>query len=413
MNQLKGGHSMIELSKACVKQLETKDAVLMPYYDTSDPRYFDKGKKKMADTKKKPAKKKAVKKVIKKPPSLPIKSIQHDLFSDFLTNDVSEVSNTVEYWERIPKYFLSPQEQKSLRTAEGLAKPYTQEYILRGQNGEPLPYKVRVQPALIEQDNGEFMAFFPTKSEEIIEEVLKKIFTEQNLGIHDARNSESWVRFSYSMINKELRKNKCSRTHQQIKHSLEVMSKCVLTVFEEGEEIYSNPIINNYIKVDRKKYLEYTKALHVAQLSVFISHAVNTLQYRQFNLKRLTSCKEQLSGWILRRLIERFTYASLITTHDLYYSSMKAASLLLRSSREIDNRIKVIKALEELQENGTIYSYEIEEKREGRKIVDVKYRITPSSEFSSEQKAANKRANIIEQKAVKNDLQIVDKSKSK
>jgi hypothetical protein len=77
---------------------------------------------------------------------------------------------------------------------------------------------------------------------------------------------------------------------------------------------------------------------------------------------RLTSCKEQLSGWILRRLIERFTYASLITTHDLYYSSMKAASLLLRSSREIDNRVKVIKALEELQENGTIYSYEVEDR---------------------------------------------------
>jgi hypothetical protein len=47
------------------------------------------------------------------------------------------------------------------------------------------------------------------------------------------------------------------------------------------------------------------------------------------------------------------------------------------------------------------------------KIVGIKYRITPSPEFSSEQKAANKRANIIEQKAAKNDLQIVDKSKSK
>ncbi|SMG64601.1 hypothetical protein BMETH_2547473742177, partial [methanotrophic bacterial endosymbiont of Bathymodiolus sp.] len=109
---------MIELSKACVKQLDIKDAVLMPYYDSSDPRYFDKGKKfgkgkkKMADTKKKPAKKKAVKKVIKKPPNLPIKSVQHDLFSDFLANDISEVSNTVDLWERIPKYFLSPQEQK-------------------------------------------------------------------------------------------------------------------------------------------------------------------------------------------------------------------------------------------------------------------------------------------------------------
>ncbi|GFO75226.1 hypothetical protein BPLS_P2313 [Bathymodiolus platifrons methanotrophic gill symbiont] len=196
---------MIELSKACVKQLDIKDAVLMPYYDTSDPRYFDKGKKKMADTKKKKATKKVVKKVIKKPPSKAIKSIQHDLFSDFLANDISEVSNTVDLWERIPKYFLSPQEQKTLRPEKGQPDPYTQEYILRGENGEPQPYKVRIQPALIEQSDGEFIAFFPTKAEEVIEEILKKIFTEQNLGIHDSKNAESWVKFSYGMINKELR----------------------------------------------------------------------------------------------------------------------------------------------------------------------------------------------------------------
>ncbi|GAW86892.1 hypothetical protein bplSymb_SCF04403P001 [Bathymodiolus platifrons methanotrophic gill symbiont] len=102
-----------------------------------------------------------------------------------------------------------------------------------------------------------------------------------------------------------------------------------------------------------------------------------------------------------------------MTTHDLYYSSIKAASLLLRAKHEGKNRLKVLAALDELKENGTIYSYDIEEKREGRKIVDIKYIITPSSEFSSEQKAANARANIIKQKAVKNDLKIVDKSKAR
>lgn len=36
---------MIELSKACVKDFKAtgdNDALLFPYYDTSDPRYFDK-----------------------------------------------------------------------------------------------------------------------------------------------------------------------------------------------------------------------------------------------------------------------------------------------------------------------------------------------------------------------------------
>ncbi|TXK93935.1 hypothetical protein BMR02_14540 [Methylococcaceae bacterium HT1] len=42
---------MIELSKSCVKDFKAtgdKDALLFPYYDTSDPRYFDKKTKKRA-----------------------------------------------------------------------------------------------------------------------------------------------------------------------------------------------------------------------------------------------------------------------------------------------------------------------------------------------------------------------------
>ena len=361
----------------------------------------------MAETKKALAKNK------EKPPSQPIKSIQHDLFSNFLTNDESEVSNTVDLWERIPKYFLSPQEQKTLRTAEGLAKPYTQEYILRGKNGEPLSYKIVIQPALIEQPDGEYKAFFPTKSEEIIEEVLKKIFTEQNLGIHDPKNVESWVKFSYGMINKELRKNNCSRTHQKIKHSLEIMSKCILTAYEEGEEIYTGAILQDYCSVDRKQYLNDTKALHIARLSVFISHAVNTLQFRQYNYKRLMNCKEQLSQWLLRRIINRFTYASVITSHNFLFSTVKIESSLLRAKIEGDNRKKVLAALDELKETGALFSYEIEEKWDGRKIIDIKYTVKPTQEFSSEQKAANKRESIAQDKAVKEGLQIVDKSKPK
>jgi hypothetical protein len=38
-------------------------------------------------------------------PTQPIKSIQFDLFGEFITNNKGDVSNTVEIWERIPKYF--------------------------------------------------------------------------------------------------------------------------------------------------------------------------------------------------------------------------------------------------------------------------------------------------------------------
>ncbi len=362
----------------------------------------------MVDTRKPPAKRKA-----KKPPSQLIKSYQMDLFSEFLANDESEFSNTVDLWERIPKYFLSPQEQKRLRINEGLAKPYTQKYVLRGKCGEPLPYKVVIQPALIEQADGEYKAFFPSRSEELIEEVLKKVFTEQNLGIHDPKTAESWVKFSYSMIRRELKQRGCSRNYPEIKQSLEIMSKCILTVYEDEKEIYTGAILQDYCSVDRRRFLDDPKAYHVARLSVFISHAVNTLQFRQYNYKRLMDCKEQLSRWLLRRLINRFTYASLFTDHHFMFSTIKLESGLLRAKRDIDNRLKVIAGLDELVEKGAIIHYEIKEKREGRKIDDVKYTVTPTHEFSTEQKAANKRGEIATEKAAKNNAQIVDKSVSR
>ncbi len=43
-------------------------------------------------------KKSSVTKKMKEPPSREIKSVQHDLFSEFLANDISEVSNTVDLW---------------------------------------------------------------------------------------------------------------------------------------------------------------------------------------------------------------------------------------------------------------------------------------------------------------------------
>ena len=125
------------------------------------------------------------------PPKAAVKSVQYDLFSQFITNDPDAVSNTVEIWESIPKYFLSPLQQKKLRTSEGLAKPYEREYIYNNK-----ACMVTIQPALIKQKDGDFKAFFPSVTEELVEEALKKILANQNYGIHDPAKSETWVHWS-------------------------------------------------------------------------------------------------------------------------------------------------------------------------------------------------------------------------
>ena len=339
--------------------------------------------------------------VIKLPPKSSIKSMQYDLFSQFMTNDVEVVSNTVEYWERIPKYFFTAAKTEKMRTVDGLAQSYSYEYTAKNKTGYDVQYKVKIHPALIEQSDGKDKAFFPTKTEETIEEVLKKIFTDQQYGIHDSKNTESWVRFSYSLVRRELYNMGNSLRYDQIKHSLEIMSKTVLTVYENGNEIYTGAILQDYCSVDRNKYLNDRDAQHVARLPVFISQALNTLQYRQYNYKRFMECKEQLTRYLYKRLIHRFTNASHTTYYHFMYSDIKQASGLLQQAREVDNRKKVISSLDELKQHSVILNYNIDEYKRGRCITDIKYTVYSCSEFVTEQKAANKRSNEGKMKAIK------------
>ena len=57
---------------------------------------------------------------VRKPPKKTIKSVQFDLFTAFLTNDEGAVSNAIELWDGIPKYFLIVNESKPLQLHEGL-----------------------------------------------------------------------------------------------------------------------------------------------------------------------------------------------------------------------------------------------------------------------------------------------------
>lgn len=327
------------------------------------------------------------KSLAKKPPKEPIKSVQLDLFLQFVTNDKSEVSNTVEVWESIPKYFFTPKQVEKLRTTTGHADPYKLEYLYNG-----IPCAVKIQPALIEQKNGSYKAFFPSITEELVEEALKKVFTTQQHGIHDPKNVESWVRFTLSMIQKELRARGRTRDRNQIKHAIEVMSSCVMTLYKEGKEIWKGSILQDLVTVGRDEYIADTDAQHIARLPLFISHSINSLEYRQFNYERLMSCNEQLTRWIYKQLIHRFKQASFMNSYHFMYSGLARDSGLLQRDTERKNRQKVKSSLNELVDRGVLINYIEDDRKEGRKIIDVKYTVTPTSDFISEQKAANKRS---------------------
>ncbi len=340
----------------------------------------------------------------KKPPKQQIKSLQLDLFSAFVTNDLAEVSNTVEIWESIPKYFFTPHQIKKLRTQDGLASSYKWEFEHGGS-----PCIVRISPALIEQSDGKDMAFFPSSTEELVEEALKKILSEQQYGFHDPQQAETWVRFTLRMIQKELKARGRDRNIAQIKHAIEVMSGCMLSYFIEGKEVWKGSILQDLVTVNREDFTGDREAHHIARLPLFISKSINSLEYRQFNYDRLMSCDEQLSRWIYKRFIHRFKQASMMKDYHFMYSDVKHSGLL-QQTRERDNRRKMISALNELKDRGVLTRFEFEERKKGRAISDVKYSVWPSLEFTREQTAANKRAKDHLVTAKHGRLPLVDKS---
>lgn len=340
------------------------------------------------------------KEVGKQPPDLPVKSLQGDLFSHFVTNDESEVSNTVEIWESIPKYFFTPNQVAKLRTPTGHADPYKWSYLYNETE-----YEVKIQPALIEQPDGSYKAFFPGITEELVEEALKKILADQRYGIHDPHILETWVRFTLSMIHKELKARGRSRNRPQIKHAIDVMSGCVITLYKEGKEVWKGSILQDLVTVGRDEYLADTNAQHVARLPLFISHAINQLDYRQFNYDRLMSCDEQLTRWIYKQLIHRYRQASYMDEYHFMYTGLERSGLL-QQGRSNDNRRKVIMSFKELKRRNVLMDYSEDIRKEGRKIVDVKYTFRPSPDFVAEQKAANMRSSNNYTKAMNAGLKI-------
>jgi hypothetical protein len=321
----------------------------------------------------------------KQPPSEFKKNMHLDLFGQFITNDASEVSNAIEIWESIPKYFFTPRQVVKLRNKTGHADPFKWEFTRGGSN-----YVVKIQPAMIEQKDGSYKAFFPGVTEELVEEALKKILTDQRYGSHNSKQLETWVKFTLRMIYKELKDRGRSRNITEIKHAIEVMSSCIITVLDGKKEIWRGAILQDLVTIGRDEYIEDSDAHHVTRLPLFVSQSLNELQYRQINYNRLMSCNEQLTRHIYRRLVIKFRHANHMNNYHFMYSDLKHSGLL-QSAEERDNRKKVKSALNELENRGVIVRFEVDERLEGRKVVDVKFTVYPSTEFIKDQKAANKR----------------------
>lgn len=332
------------------------------------------------------------------PPPVPAKSPQYDLFKNFFGGNRSDQSNSIDFWDAIPKNAVSLRVQAQLRDEKGRlpVHRYAFEHHPSPKADNPTyNCTLSIQPASIELNDGTYQDFYPSADEELIEEVIKKIFSDQRYGIHDAPASKSWVRFSINMIRKELQVRGKTRSDTEIKRSLEILSRAVLEVTMEGQgtkKTYTTSVISELGRVTRSEYLDDPTAMWTARLPVLVSTAINQLAFRQFNYGLSMSLSSQIARWLHKRLSHEYVNADINTPYKILFTTIARDSGLLHHTRTTRNIETVEAALKELEAKRMLYAYKAERRCKGRAIIDVLYELTPSLDFVKEMKAANARA---------------------
>lgn len=332
---------------------------------------------------------------VRKPPTVPPKSLQYNLFTTFL-GETPELSNTIELWDAVPKYAISPRTQNTLRSPKGRLPIHEYNFIYTsrrtGKRVERI-CQITIQPASIKTDDT-YTDFYPSTNEELVDEVIRKLFTDQQYGIHDPNNAESWVRFSAQMIRKELKARGKTRSLDEIKQSIEILSKTHISLYLDGSNspTYSTSILADVTQVTRQQYLNDTSTTWIARLPAIISSSINKLAYRQFNYGTFMSLSSQLARWLHRRLSHSYTNASLLDSYEILFSSIQRDSGLLTQSRTNNNLRTLEAALKELQTLHVLHAWErTEEHRKGHKLIDIKFCLHAHPNFTQHMKAANAR----------------------
>lgn len=320
------------------------------------------------------------------------RGIQLSLFQNFLCNTEEErarLSNTIDLWDGVPKYFVSRKDMNNSRM-DGFLPTIERDFVFRRR-----AFRVRIRPARLADEDGRDKEFYPSAREELVEDVLRKIAVEQNYGFYDDTppNQQSGVVFSLHMLRRELSSRGHSLSYQEVIESLDILAGCHIGIIAaDGGGDYQAPILSGLLRVSRREYREDPKARWVAFFNPLVTQSIGALSYRQFDYQRMMSHRSQLARWLHKRLAHNYSNASLTDHYTISFSAIRRDSGLLEYKRLRDAVRKLDEAFEELKERHVLMSFTRKENRGARNaIVEVKYSLVPHPEFIGGVRAANKR----------------------
>jgi len=313
------------------------------------------------------------------------------LFQNVLCNTEEErerFSNAIDLWDSIPRYSVSRQAMTKAREKGRFLENHTAEFYYRERT-----YSITITAARVTDLDGQQRDYYPSTTEELVEDALRKLAIDQQAGFFDKPNYRSGVVFTIYALREELKRRGHSRSFQEIILALNILSKSTIEVRERGsgELLAISTYLPALIAVSRNKLTDDPKAKWAAQFHPFVTRSIDEVTYRQFNYALMMSHESRLTRWLHKYLALKCTGADLYKPFSIHYTTVKRDSGLLNDYSRERAAIKALeKGFNDLKTKDIISSYERNDLTgPRRKLLDVIFKIWPSINFVKEVKAAN------------------------
>lgn len=330
------------------------------------------------------------------PPDQPeFDNIQLNLFQNFLCNTGAErerLSNAIDFWDSVPRYSISRQAMTKARLHERFLEKNTVTFQYRG-----VTYTRTIYPARVTDLDGQHRDYYPSITEELVEDALRKLATDQHSGYFDRPNYRSGVVFSLHALREELSRRGHSRSYQEVRLALDILSSSVIEIAAEdgegGEMLTRSPYLPSLVAVSRKRLRDDPQAKWAVQFHPFVTGSIDKVTYRQFNYDLMMQHNSQLARWLHKQLVLKYTFAENMKPFETRYTTIKRDSGLLDGySRQRDAIDALETALNDLRERDILSSCSRRDITGPRKkLLDAVFTLLPSLVFVREVKAANKR----------------------
>lgn len=326
-------------------------------------------------------------------------------------------TNAFEFYEGIPRFLVGGDKSKYIkpdgsvgviqRNEDGTALPIKKIYEYRGK-----AYNLTLSPAVIEQSDGKFKAFFPGIREEIIEFIVFKLAIEQGYFFNgeniSAKGTDNYVVFtSVYKIQQELKKRHGKKypsyNHSQITEAIEILSGVDISLKgESNKDSYNlSPFleVGVFNKEDAHIGDKGRDTTIYIKLNSLIGRDILAKKWKQIPYDDVLQDDSYLSRWFRKLLATRFVYADLTKSYNIKLSTIINTSGI----SPYDDIRKNLSYVKKTLENLDIVSRVKIEKEETlnpetnrKKISDALINIYPSRKFVSEMLHSNAQHKRIE-----------------